>query len=138
MTSDSRITVAQGFFQRYFGGDVSSACDLLDPQVVYLLPGRRPPSGAFKGVQAVAEHLTDFLQLTEDPIDVLKWDDWMAGVDHVAGLATIHLQREGQQHDFRFIYLISVAESGRAGKITRIEAFLSDQAAFDRFFSVET
>jgi ketosteroid isomerase-like protein len=138
VTPDFRITVAEDFFQRYFGGDVSSACDLLDPQVVYLLPGRRPPSGAFKGVQAVAEHLTDFLQLTEDPIDVLKWEDWMAGVDNVAGLATIHLQREGQQHDFRLIYLVSVAESGGVRRITRIEAFLSDQAAFDRFFSVQS
>jgi ketosteroid isomerase-like protein len=138
VTTDARIAVAEDFFQKYFGGDVAAACDLLDPQVMFLLPGRRPPSGAFKGAQAVAEHLRDFLELTEDPIDVLKWEDWMAGVDNVAGLATIHLQREGQQHDFRVILLVSVALDDGVGRITRIEAFFSDQAAFDRFFSVQS
>ena len=70
---------------------MSAACDLLDPQVVDVVPRRRAPSGVFKGVQAVAAHLSTFLRLTEDPIDVLKWEDWLAGVNNVAGLAKIHL-----------------------------------------------
>ncbi len=60
----------------------------------------------------------------------------MAGVDNVAGLANIHLQREGQQHDFRVIFLISVTGDDGLQRISRIESFYSDQAAFDRFFSV--
>jgi ketosteroid isomerase-like protein len=134
---DSRVTVAQKFFQKLFGGDFSAARDLLDPQVVDVVPGRHPSSGVFQGVEAVATHLSTFLQLTEDPIDVLKWDDWMAGVDNVAGLAKIHLQRLGQQHEFRVIFLISVTERDGRQRISRIESFYSDQAAFDRFFSVE-
>lgn len=134
---DSRITVAADFFQKVFGGNVSAACDLLDPQVVYVVPGKHPPSGVFQGVQAVAAHLSTFLQLTEDPIDVLQWEDWMAGVDNVAGLAKIHLQREGQRHDFRVIFLVSVTGDVGRHRISRIEAFYSDQAALDRFFSVE-
>jgi ketosteroid isomerase-like protein len=133
---DSRVTVAQNFFQKFFRGDVPAACELLDPQVVAVVPGTHARSGVFQGVQAVAAHLSTFLQLTEDPIDVLEWEDWMAGVDNVAGLAKIHLQREGQQHDFRVIFLVSVTDDGRK-RITRIESFFSDQAAFDRFFSVE-
>jgi ketosteroid isomerase-like protein len=134
---DSRITVAQDFFQKVFGGDVSAACDLLDPQVVDIVPGASAPSGVFRGVQAVAAHLSNLLRLTEDPIDVLKWEDWMAGVDNVAGLANIHLQREGQQHDFRVIFLVSVTDDGGEQRISRIESFYRDQAALDRFFSVE-
>ena len=134
---DPRVTVAQDFFQKFFGGDVSAACDLLDPQVVDVVPGTHAPSGVFQGVQAVAAHLSAFLRLTEDPVDVLKWEDWMAGVDNVAGLAKIHLQREGQQHDFRVIFLVSVTEDDGRHRISRIESFYSDQAAFDRFFSVE-
>ncbi len=61
----------------------------------------------------------------------------MAGVDNVAGLAKIHLQRLGQQHDFRVIFLVSVTERDGRQRISRIESFYSDQAAFDRFFSVE-
>ena len=132
---DSRVTVAAEFFQKLFGGDVAAACDLLDPQVVDVVPGSHPLSGVFQGVQAVEAHLSTFLRLTEDPIDVLEWEDWMAGVDNVAGLAKIHLQREGQRHDFRVIFLVTVTEDG--GRISRIESFYSDQAAFDSFFSVE-
>jgi ketosteroid isomerase-like protein len=134
---DPRVTVAQDFFQKLFGGDVAAACDLLDPQVVDVVPGNHPPSGVFQGVKAVAAHLSTFLQLTEDPIDVLEWEDWMAGVDNVAGLAKIHLQRGGQQHDFRVIFLVSVTEGAGPRRISRIESFYSDEVAFDRFFSVE-
>jgi ketosteroid isomerase-like protein len=134
---DSRVTVAQEFFQKFFGGDVSAACHLLDSEVVDVVPGRHAPSGVFRGVQAVAEHLSTFLRLTEASVDVLQWEDWMAGVDNVAGLAKIHLQREGQRHEFRVIFLVSVIEDDGQQRISRIESFYSDQAAFDRFFSVE-
>jgi ketosteroid isomerase-like protein len=133
---DSRVTVAQDFFQKLFGGDVSAACDLLDPHVVDVVPGSHAPSGIFEGVQAVTKHLSTFLRLTEDPIDLLKWEDWLAGVDNVAGLAKIHLQREGQEHDFRVIFLVTVAEDHGRHRISRIESFYSDQAAFNRFFAV--
>lgn len=134
---DSRVTLAEDFFQKFFGGNVSAACDLLDPQVVDVVPGTHSGSGVFRGVREVASHLSTFLRLTENPIDVLQWEDWMAGVDNVAGLAKIHLQREGQQHDFRVIFLLSVTDDDRPNRISRIESFFSDQAALDRFFSVE-
>jgi ketosteroid isomerase-like protein len=134
---DSRVTLAEEFFQKLFGGEVAAARDLLDPQVVDVVPGTHAPSGVFRGAQAVAAHLSTFLRLTGDPIDVLEWEDWMAGVDNVAGLAKIHLQRAGQQHDFRVIFLVTVTEDNGLQRISRIESFYSDQAAFDRFFSVE-
>lgn len=134
---DPRVTVAADFFRRLFGGNVSGACELLDPEVVEVVPGTHAAAGVFHGVQAVAAHLSTFLRLAEDPIDVIEWEDWMAGVDNVAGLANIHLQREAQQHDFRLIYLVSVTEDDGRHRISRIEVFFSDEAAFDRFFSVE-
>jgi ketosteroid isomerase-like protein len=138
IVTDPRVKVAMEFFQKFFGGSVSAACDLLDPQVVVVVPGSHPPSGVFQGVEAVESHLSTVLRLTEDPIDVLQWEDWLAGVDNVAGLAKIHLQREGQQHDFRVIFLLSFTEDEGIHRISRIESFYSDQAAFDRFFSVES
>jgi ketosteroid isomerase-like protein len=134
---DPRVAVAQDFFQKFFGGNISAASELLDPQVVDVVPGTSASSGVFQGAQAVVAHLSAFLRLIEDPVDVLKWEDWMAGVDNVAGLAKIHLQRVGQRHDFRVIFLISVAEDDGRHRISRIESFYSDQAALDRFFSVE-
>ncbi len=131
------VTVAMEFFQKVLGGDVSAASDFLDPQVVEVVPGTHGPSGVFLGVGAVSAHISTFLRLTEDPIDVLQWEDWMAGIDNVAGLAKIHLQREGEQHDFRIIFLVSVSENHGRQRISRIETFYSDQAAFERFFSIK-
>ena len=135
--ADARVKVAEDFFQRFFGGDVSAAAELLDPQVIDVVPGTHPGSGVFQGAHDVAAHLSLFLRLVEDPVDVLQWEDWMAGVDNVAGLAKIHLQREGQQHDFRVIFLVSVTDNDGQHRISRIESFFSDQAALDRFFSVQ-
>ncbi len=135
---DPRVTVAEEFFQKLFAGHLAAARDLLDPAVTEIVPGAGAPSGVFHGVEAVTAHLSTFLRLTEEPIDVLQWEDWMAGVDNVAGLARIHLQREGQQHDFRVIFLITVSERDGLRRISRIESFYSDQAAMDRFFSVES
>lgn len=66
--TDSRVRVAADFFQKFFGGNVSAACDLLDPNVVDVVPGTHAPSGVFQGAQAVSAHLSTFLRLTEDPI----------------------------------------------------------------------
>jgi ketosteroid isomerase-like protein len=135
---DPRVAVAQDFFQRFFGGDVAAARELLDPHVVDVAPGRHPGAGVFQGVEAVAAHLSSFLALTEDPIDLLQWEDWLAGVDNVAGLAKIHLQRAGQLHDFRVIFLVTITENDGRRRVSRLESFFSDQAAFDRFFSFES
>ena len=134
MTEDSRIRVAQQFFQRYFSGDVTRARDLLDDQVVFHVPGRHKPAGDFVGIDAVTNHLNEFGALLESPVDVLQWEDWMAGVDYVAGLASIHLQREAMNLDFHLVMVVKVSE---AGKIREIQAFFNDQADFDRLFADE-
>jgi len=104
---------------------------------VDVVPRIHEASGVFQAVQAAAARLSTFLRLTDHSIDVLKWGKWLTGVDNVAGLVKIRLQREGQQHDFRVILLVSVTEGDGLHRIWRIESFYSDQATFDRFFSVE-
>jgi hypothetical protein len=89
--------------------------------VVFVVPGSDVVSGIFEGVQAVAAHISTCP--AEDPIDVLKWEDWMPGVDYVAGLVQVHLQRLGQRHDFRVIFLVSVADDHGHLRISRMESF---------------
>ena len=129
--TDPRIAVVQDFFQRYFSGDVASASNLLEDDVSFHIPGRHEVSGVFRGLKSVSEHLAHVLRLTKGSIDVLKWEDWLLGVGNVAGLATVHLQHRGQMNNFRVIFLVTVLERQKIG---RLEVFFSDQAAFDRFF----
>jgi ketosteroid isomerase-like protein len=132
MTEDSRLRVTQEFFQQYFAGEVGRARELLDEHVVYRVPGAHRPSGDFVGIDAVTKHLSEFRSLLESPVDVLQWKDWMAGVDYVAGLASIHLQREGMNLDLELVIVVRVSDEG---KLREIQAFFNDQADFDLLFA---
>jgi ketosteroid isomerase-like protein len=130
--SDDRLALVQTFFMRYFGGHVDEAVPLLEPTVVYHVPGPAELAGDFVGPAAVAKHLRKFLELTGDAIDVLSWDDWLIGTTDIAGVVRVHLQRPGRAQAFRFIFLVKVSQNVR---IASVECFYSDPEAFQRFFS---
>jgi ketosteroid isomerase-like protein len=129
---DDRLALVQTFFTRYFGGDVDGALTLVEPTVVYHVPGRDALAGDFVGPNAVAAHLKKFLALTGNAIDVLSWDDWLVGTIDIAGVVRVHLQRPGRVQEFRFVFLVKVSQNA---KIDRVECFYSDPEAFQRFFS---
>ena len=131
MTTEKSSTVAEDFFQKCFRGEVSAAVELLDSKVTFRVPGSHRLAGIFEGPKAVAEHIEELLRQTHHTVDVLKWEDWMIGLNNVAGLVNIRVQREGVIDTFRAIFLITMAESD---KIRQIEVFFSDQAKVQRFF----
>jgi ketosteroid isomerase-like protein len=133
MTTDTRIAAAQEFFQRSFSGDVSSAIEFLDEKASYHVPGANQLAGDFEGREAVAQHLSKLLELTSRTVNVLQWEDWMLGVNHVAALTHMSVQHRGALETFRAVYVLTVDEDA---KIKRIEVFFEDQAAVDRFFSM--
>ena len=130
--SDDRLALVQTFFTRYFDGHIDEALTLLEPTVVYHVPGRVPLAGDFVGPAEVAKHLRKFLDLTGDAIDVLSWDDWLIGTIDIAGVVRVHLQRPGRAQEFRFVFLVEVSPNV---KIARVECFYSDPEALERFFS---
>ena len=96
-----RLTLVQTFFQDYFGGRVDDAVALLEPDVQIHLPGRGPIAGDFVGPDAVAAHLKKFLQMTENPINVLGYDDWLVGTVYIGGIVRLELQRPGRLDELR-------------------------------------
>jgi ketosteroid isomerase-like protein len=130
--SDDRLALVQTFFTRFFEGNVDQALELLEPTVVYHVPGRAELAGEFVGPAAVSMHLRKFLEVTGNAIDVLSWDDWLIGTIDLAGVVRVHLQRPGRGQEFRFVFLVEVSQNV---KIARVECFYSDPDAFERFFS---
>jgi ketosteroid isomerase-like protein len=130
--SDDRLAMVQTFFAHCFEGQIDEAVTLLEPSVVYHLPGRTDLAGDFVGPIAVAEHLRKFLELTDDSVDVLSWEDWLIGTTEVAGVVRIHLQRPGRVQEFRLVFLAKVSQNV---KIAQVECFFSDPEAAERFFS---
>ena len=131
MTSDSASAVAQDFFQKCFRGDISSAVELLDPKVTYRVPGSHRLAGTFEGPEAVAGHVRELLSETRHTVDVLQWEDWMVGVNNLAALVDMRVQRHGAIDTIRAIFLIAMSLDD---KIRRIEVFFGDQAQVERFF----
>ena len=132
MTSDSRIAVVQEFFQRSFRGDISSAIELLDESASYDVPGTHRLSGHFEGSEAVAQHLGTLLENTGHTVDILKWEDWMVGVNHVAALTHMSVQHRSAIQSFRAVYIVTIGDDA---KIRRIELYFADESAVERFFS---
>ena len=130
--ADDRLTLAQTFFQAYFDGRVDDAVALLEPDVRIHLPGRARIAGDFVGPHAVAEHLKQFLQMTEDPINVLGYDDWLVGNVYIGGIVRLELQRPGRFDQFRIVYLVQVSEKL---KISRVDIFYDNPDVFERFFN---
>jgi ketosteroid isomerase-like protein len=128
MVNDSRIAAAQQFFEKAFRGEVSSAIELLDEEVSFQIGGSHRAAGHLEGREAVAQHLGALLGLTQRTFDVLQWEDWMAGTNHVAALAHLSVQPPGAILDFMSVYLIEVTDDA---KIRRIEMFFDDQAAVE-------
>jgi len=131
VTSDMPSAVAQDFFQRCFRGHVSSAVELLDPRVTYRVPGSHELAGTFEGPQEVASHVERFLRMTSSPVDVLQWEDWMIGVNNLAGLVKVRAQRQGMVETIRAIFLVTMSAHAT---ISGVELFFDDQARVERFF----
>ncbi|HEY6473411.1 MAG TPA: hypothetical protein VIY26_11015 [Acidimicrobiales bacterium] len=126
-----RLTLVQTFFQDYFGGRVDEAVAMLEPDAQIHLPGRARIAGDFVGPDAVAAHLKEFLQMTENPINVLGYDDWLIGTVYIGGIVRLELQRPGRLDEFRIVYLVQVSENL---KISRVEVFYDNPDVFERFF----
>jgi hypothetical protein len=76
--------------------------------------------------------LEQLLRLTNRTLNVLQWEDWLVGVDHLAALVRIGIQRPGAIGTFRALFLLAMSDDE---KIRRIEVFYSDQARAENFFS---
>jgi ketosteroid isomerase-like protein len=132
MASKEQVAVAQEFFQKSFGGHVDDALDCLDPKVIYIVPGANQLAGVYEGPLNVADHMKKLMQFTDNRVDLIQWEDWMVGVNNIAALIDLRLQRPGRVETFRAIFLIATSDND--GKIRRIQVFFSDQYAADRFF----
>lgn len=130
-SGDPRLRAVQGFFRAYFEGDVSRATQALDRHVRYRVVTAGQRMMIYEGAAAVVDHLNSFLKFVDGPIDVLKWEDWLVGVNNVAGLARVHLQRDGALHDFRLVLLTRV----EGERIEQIDVFSDDPDAFNRFLA---
>jgi uncharacterized protein len=125
-----RLAAAQQFLTHVLRGDLSQAITLLSPHVVHRVPGNSALSGLFTGPDDVVAHLRELAQTTAGTLDVTKWDDWMEGEHHVAGLSTIHAQADGRSYQGHQLMLLHFSA---ADTIDAVTVLFEEQGAIDRF-----
>lgn len=126
----ARLVAAQQFLTHIGRGDLGQAIDLLSEQVSYRAPGNNALSGLFIGRDAVARHLQQLVERTRGTFEAFKWEDWMIGAHHVAGVASIHAQSYGRIYKGRTVMLVTF---NGADEIEAIMMFFEDQSGIDRF-----
>jgi ketosteroid isomerase-like protein len=129
MTSDARIATAKEFFEKSFRGEVPM--ELLEEDVIYDVAGVHQLMGHFEGREAVAQHMSKLRQLTHETVNVLQWEDWLVGVNHVCGFARMGFHLDAVDETLSVIFLITMSEDD---KIRQIEVFFSNLAAAEHFF----
>jgi ketosteroid isomerase-like protein len=129
-TRHERLATAQQFLTHIGGGALDQAMDHLAEQVTYRAQGNNALAGVFIGRDAVARHLHQFVERTRGTYEAFKWDDWLQGEHHVAGLASVHAQSEGRIYKGR---TVTVVRFNVADEIEGITVFSEDQGALDRF-----
>jgi hypothetical protein len=128
----NRLATAQRFLLNIGHPNIEQAIGALTPQVTYRVPGRHGLAGTIVGRDEVARHLSDLVDQTLGTFDAVKWDDWLIGEHYVAGLAQIHVQRNGRLFSGRVVYTVKF---NSADLIEAVEIFVEDERSFSDFFA---
>jgi hypothetical protein len=97
---------------------------------MYRAQGNNALAGLFTGRDAVIRHLTQLVERTKGTFEAFKWEDWLSGEHHVAGLSSIHARSHGMIYKGRSLTVLGF---NVAGEIEHITVFFEDQGAIDRF-----
>jgi hypothetical protein len=126
-----RVELAQQFLARTGQPDVQPALDMLSPSAVYQVVGPPSMSGTFSTPEEIRNHLVALAGRTSGAVEMTKWEDWLVGEHHVAGVAQVQVQGRAAIYRGRQLFLMAFTGTNL---IDRITVFFDDEAAATRFF----
>lgn len=127
----SRLLLAERFISYLGRSDIQPAMNMLSPVAVYQVLAHHSLSGTFSTSDEIGNHLLTLAERTAATLEATKFEDWLIGEQHVAGVARVQLQAEGQLYSGRQIYLLRFDSADLIDKVT---VFFEDAAAATRFF----
>ncbi|MCU1488719.1 MAG: hypothetical protein JWM85_124 [Acidimicrobiaceae bacterium] len=130
--TNPRVAKAQEFLGRLVDQQAERATALLSPVVEYRLQGRYPLAGDFCGPAQATGHLAKLFSEIDGTLDLLKWEDWMLGGQHVAALLVIGMQRHGRRLDAEVLILLGFTVDDQ---ISAVDVFFKDEQQAERFFA---
>lgn len=131
LADPNRLVLAQRFLTAIRTNDDDQAIKMLSENVRYHVLGNHALAGTFEGPQAVVAHLLDIANLTSGRFDVIKVQDMMLGVQHVAVLMDVHMEAERKSTLGRQLILVRFDNSDLIDSVT---VFVDDLDAAERFY----
>ena len=114
----------------YAKGDASAVAQLLDPDVVWRVPGSNRIAGTYRGVDEVVAYMRRRRELA-DATFRMRCREVLMGPSHVAALTDGTVERDGTTYRWSTIGLYRA----RDGRITECSLIPLDAAAFDAAWS---
>ena len=111
-------------------GDLTPFQELLDPDVVWHVPGNNPTAGEYHGIEGVMTFIAEAFQRTEGNMR-FELHDVLANDEHAVALQHLSATRGDRMLDAHDVVVYHV----RDGKATEIWFHSGDQAAHDAFWS---
>lgn len=130
MERHSNVELFEKTYRALINGDRQTLEQLVLPEARFHVPGRNIISGEYQGIDAALFFFNRLVSLTEESyrreqIDVL------AGKTHVAAIIHVTARHGGRRLDLMVIF----AEMIQDDRVAEMRAFISDQAAWDAFWS---
>ena len=127
----SRLNVAYQLAAHLGQRDFDKVVDLLSQDVTYRVGGNHTLAGTFRGPVQVVAHVRQLVERTGDTYDAFKWDDWLVGAHHVAGLVRIHAHGHAAVYSGKLVVLFGFDP---ADKVCEITVLFEDAGGAERFF----
>jgi ketosteroid isomerase-like protein len=108
-------------------GDVAGFLALLDPSVIWTVPGRHSLAGTWTGVESVMGHLAEVAQRTGGQI-ALDVVEVLSGGSRAAALVDVSLSIDGRTAQDRQVHLVEV----RDGLVVSLREYHGDEEAMAR------
>ena len=127
----AHVQTAERFLAQLGRSDVEPVRGLLSPTATYHVLGMHALSGTFSTPEDILGQLRELAARTKGTVEATKWDDWLVGDYHVAGIGWLHMQANGQIYEGRHVFFFTFDTND---KIEAISVFYEDPAAAMRFF----
>jgi hypothetical protein len=111
-------------------GDTEALKRIIDPEIVWEIPGRSLVSGRHRGYEELFAYFGKLQSLTGDTFKV-SLNDTLVSDRHVVLLEAIKATREGKTLDVELVLIAQI----RDGRITHVRDRFSDQYAWDEFWA---
>ncbi len=117
-------------YQAFGAGDMDALAGLLDPTVVWHVPGRNPFAGDYEGHEAVFGYFGRIAQETAGSMSI-DLHDAIANDVHGVGLIHVAAERGGRTIDERAVNVFHISD----GKVTEAWYYPEDISAYDAFWA---